>query len=221
MLTQKLAPRDARLDFTPGGSRGKDPALPGHLHRKVNRNVCPDNIWENQIGRRTDPVLGRCNVKISCPACAAKYSIADEKVQDRLAKIRCRKCGTTIVIDGKVQPVNIYAADGSAPAHSEPAANAHGEYSVDLGDNDQRTMTLRDVIDAYNAGTVTAETYLWTEGMADWKPLGEFPEIVEALHHAASQPRAAAPAPAAGGWNAEPAPAARAAARDTRRAGGG
>ncbi|MCC6899815.1 MAG: zinc-ribbon domain-containing protein, partial [Polyangiaceae bacterium] len=30
-------------------------------------------------------------MKISCPACAAKYSIADEKVQDKLAKIRCRK----------------------------------------------------------------------------------------------------------------------------------
>src|SRR5688572_32228503 len=42
-------------------------------------------------------------VKISCPACAAKYSIADEKVSDRLAKIRCRKCNATIVIDGKAR----------------------------------------------------------------------------------------------------------------------
>jgi len=166
-------------------------------------------------------------VKISCPACAAKYSIADEKVQDRLAKIRCRKCGTTIVIDGKVQPVNIYAADGSMPAHSDPSAEGSaGEYSVDLGDNDQRTMSLHDLIDAYNAGTVTAETYLWTEGMADWKPLSEFPEVVDALHQAASHPAvpaapAAAPSPWDGGAAAKAAAAspARAASRDSRRAG--
>ena len=53
-------------------------------------------------------------MKISCPACQAKYSIADEKVTDRLAKIRCRKCGATIVIDGKTTPANVYTAAGEA-----------------------------------------------------------------------------------------------------------
>src|SRR5262245_61500711 len=141
MLAQKLFPRDS----TPTASRGKNPALPGHLDRKVNRNVCPDNIWENQIGRRTEsPDLGRGNVKISCQACEAKYSIADEKVQDKLAKIRCRKCGTTIVIDGKVSPPNVYAGESGTssadqPAVADPGAGgvAVGEYSVDFGDNDQ------------------------------------------------------------------------------------
>jgi len=145
-------------------------------------------------------------VKISCPACAAKYSIADEKVQDKLAKIRCRKCGTTIVIDGKVSPPSVYAGDASAsqaeqPQPSNPNAGiAPGEYSVDLGDNDQRTMTMDALVDAYNTGVVTAETYVWTEGMDDWLPLGQVPAIVDALH-AASSPAAAAPEP-------EPEPAA-------------
>lgn len=144
-------------------------------------------------------------MKISCPACSAKYSIADEKVSDRLAKIRCRKCGTTIVIDGKVSPPNVYASDGaSMPSHDamhDPSAGASGaahEYSVDFGDNDQRTMPLADLIAAYNAGTVTSETFVWAEGMADWKPLGEVPEVVDALHSAAgSAPPPAAPQPAA------------------------
>jgi predicted Zn finger-like uncharacterized protein len=138
-------------------------------------------------------------VKISCPACAAKYSIADEKVQDRLAKIRCRKCGTTIVIDGKVSPPHVYAAEGSAADHGpSPAASDGGgasEYSVDFGDNDQRTMSLADVVGAYNAGQLTAESFVWSEGMTDWKPLGEVPEIVDALHQAASRPSAPAPQP--------------------------
>ncbi len=133
-------------------------------------------------------------MKISCPACAAKYSIADEKVQDRLAKIRCRKCGATIVIDGKVSPPNVYAADGSSADHANVAVTApvevSREYSVDFGDNDQRTLTLPEIVTAYNAGQISADTFLWAEGMTDWKALGEMPEVVDALHIAASAPDA-------------------------------
>ena len=69
-------------------------------------------------------------MKISCPACAAKYSIADEKVHDRLAKIRCRKCGTTIVIDGKNKPfgvLDVHAQRGgvAARAHRPEAGGVH------------------------------------------------------------------------------------------------
>lgn len=140
----------------------------------------------------------RWKVKISCPACAAKYSIADEKVQDKLAKIRCRKCGTTIVIDGKVSPPSVHAGDGGAeaPAMSDPSAGvAPGEYSVDFGEGDQRTLSMAALIDAYNTGQVTAETYVWSEGMDDWLPLSQVPAIVDALH-AASNPAAAQPAAA-------------------------
>src|SRR5262245_40073851 len=195
MLARKPLPRDVRLDSTPGASRAKSWPFAGRLNRFVNQNVCPDNIWEKQIGRRTESdLLERCNVKISCPACAAKYSIADEKVQDRLAKIRCRKCGATIVIDGKTSPPHVYAADGSSvehaaalaplPSSAEPAR----EFSVDFGDNDQRTLPLSEVIQAYNRGEINADTFLWAEGMNDWKALGEISEVVDALHAAAVAP---------------------------------
>lgn len=132
-------------------------------------------------------------MKISCPSCSAKYSIADEKVQNRLAKIRCRKCGTSIVIDGNVSPANVYAADAAGAA--QPAAAPAGTmYSVDLGENDQRQMGLADLVTAYNNGTVTAETYVWADGFADWITLGQVEEIVEALHQAAN---AEAPTPLA------------------------
>lgn len=131
-------------------------------------------------------------MKISCPSCSAKYSIADEKVQNRLAKIRCRKCGTSIVIDGNVSPAHVYAADGAdagaaapaaAPAAAAPAAGAM--YSVDLGENDQRQMSVADIVAAYNEGAVTADTYVWTDGFADWTPLAQVEDLVAALHAAA------------------------------------
>ena len=39
-------------------------------------------------------------MKIVCESCAAKYSIADEKVAGRVFKIRCKKCGAAIVVRG-------------------------------------------------------------------------------------------------------------------------
>jgi predicted Zn finger-like uncharacterized protein len=149
-------------------------------------------------------------VKISCPSCSAKYSISDEKVVSRLAKIRCRKCGATIVIDGKVNPPNVTTSAGgdAADAH-EPADAAGTEYSVDMGEGDQRTMQLADIVAAYNGGQITGETYVWADGFADWKPLSDVEEIVEALHSAASSPARgsapqAAPAPAPSPWEAKP-----------------
>lgn len=154
-------------------------------------------------------------MKIPCPACAAKYSVADEKIQSRLAKIRCRKCGVTIVIDGTVTPANVYVGEGgqkgasasspsvSMPARgdtgsamsslepaadnsaSEPGGPAPNEYAVDIADNDQRNMTLERIVAAYNSGVITAETYIWKEGMADWQMLAEVPEVYNAIHSAA------------------------------------
>lgn len=132
-------------------------------------------------------------MKISCPSCSAKYSIADEKVQNRLAKIRCRKCGTSIVIDGNVSPANVYAADGAAAAASGSAAvggstaDSGTTYSVDLGENDQRQMTVAEIVVAYNSGMVNADTFVWADGFADWTALAQVEELVAALHAAAQQ----------------------------------
>jgi predicted Zn finger-like uncharacterized protein len=39
-------------------------------------------------------------MKVSCPACDSKYTIADEKVSGRKVKVRCKSCGGQIVVDG-------------------------------------------------------------------------------------------------------------------------
>jgi predicted Zn finger-like uncharacterized protein len=170
-------------------------------------------------------------VKISCPSCSAKYSISDEKVVSRLAKIRCRKCGATIVIDGKVNPPTVTAtAGGGGDAGEDHAVQEHTdtggpEYSVDLGEGDQRTMPLSDIVAAYNAGQITGETFVWADGFADWKALSEVQEIVDALHAAAGGAKAASSPEAALPWDAKPQAAAqpspvRAAARPARAAAG-
>ena len=39
-------------------------------------------------------------MKITCQSCQAKYTIADEKVLGKIVKIRCKKCSSTIVVNG-------------------------------------------------------------------------------------------------------------------------
>jgi hypothetical protein len=80
-----------------------------------------------------------------------------------------------------------------APSLSEPVGPAADEYAVDIADNDQRNMTIHQIVGAYNEGLITAETYIWKEGMADWQTLAEVREVAAALH-AAARPAAAQPA---------------------------
>src|SRR5882672_9039179 len=105
-------------------------------------------------------------MKITCQACQAKYTIADEKIQGKIAKIRCRKCGATVLVDA--------SSGSSAKADIGPAAaGATDSWLVSVAEGDQRTMTQRDVAQAYGSNIVTGDTYVWKDGMTDWQPLAE------------------------------------------------
>jgi predicted Zn finger-like uncharacterized protein len=124
-------------------------------------------------------------MKITCQSCQSKYNVADEKVQGKIVKIRCRKCGATIVVNG----TGGASANGSAAAEAAAPAPAGNEaaWHVNVSDTDQRNMTMAELVDAYNAGVVTQETFIWTDGMDDWKPLSEVEAVVSALHASAGQ----------------------------------
>ncbi|HEX3771089.1 MAG TPA: zinc-ribbon domain-containing protein [Polyangiaceae bacterium] len=151
-------------------------------------------------------------MKITCQSCQSKYNVADEKVQGKIVKIRCRKCGSTIVVQGN---------GGAAANGTNGAGTGGGEealWHVNAGDGEPRQMTMAELIDAYNTGAVAQDTFIWTDGMDDWKPLSEVEPVVTALHAAdtsadssyksgvndAPMAAAAAPAPAP---EPEPAPA--------------
>jgi predicted Zn finger-like uncharacterized protein len=136
-------------------------------------------------------------MKITCQSCQSKYNVADEKVQGKIVKIRCRKCGATIVVQGNGGA----AANGSAAAVGPATAAAGGEaegaqWHVNVGEGEPRTMTLTELVDAYNSGSVSQDTFIWTDGMDDWKPLSDVEAVVSALHAASGGAPAVATAPA-------------------------
>ncbi len=135
-------------------------------------------------------------MKITCESCGAKYTIADDKVVGRKVKIRCKGCGTPIVVDGQK---SADAPDSAAHAPIAPGtpegAQRDTEWSVNLSDTDQRTMSTQELVDGWKAGTVTADAYVWKEGMADWVPLLECGELAMLL---GSDPRVSSPSGEAG-----------------------
>ncbi len=149
-------------------------------------------------------------MKITCQSCQSKYNVADEKVQGKIVKIRCRKCGATIVVQGNGGAATNGSGAAAGPANAGAAGGeAEGvQWHVNVGDADPRTMSLSELVEAYNAGTVAQDTFIWTDGMDDWKPLSEIDAVVSALHAGA----AAAPAPAFPSPAVEPAYTAPAAA---------
>lgn len=54
-------------------------------------------------------------------------------------------------------------------------------WTVAVTDDDHRDMTTAQVVEAYAAHTIDAETYVWRDGMEDWLPPFDIPEIAAAL----------------------------------------
>src|SRR5215217_4416291 len=109
-------------------------------------------------------------MKITCQSCHSKYTVSDDKVQCKTVKIKCRKCGATILVNSSGVTTN---GGGGADAPEAAPTTAAGSYLVNVAEGDQRTMTLQELIDAYNTSVVTAETYIWADGMTDWQPLSQ------------------------------------------------
>lgn len=188
-------------------------------------------------------------MKIQCQSCQAKYTIADDKVLGKVVKIRCKKCSSTIVINGNES--RAAAEDNADTQLFDYAGQAGEQWTVNVADGDQRTMTAIEIANEYRAGVINDETYCWKDDMADWLPLREIEALYGAvklgrqpahsLHdeHVAPAPQSVAPAPlfsAGGGSDTSPfapqgggnlfggaaaeAPAPAAAAAAARRGGG-
>jgi predicted Zn finger-like uncharacterized protein len=184
-------------------------------------------------------------MKVQCGQCPAKYSVADDRVRDKKVRIHCKRCGASIVVDGRVSPPlvtstparrsvrpvpSVAPAQGSAPPPSEPSPRpvAHtilggleaptreqlemarpdaptlppqatglpaagrgftdpptgapdDRWRVALTKQDLRWMTTEEITEAYHAGAVQLETFVFRVGMPTWVTLLEVPEIARAL----------------------------------------
>jgi predicted Zn finger-like uncharacterized protein len=139
-------------------------------------------------------------MKVTCQACSAQYTIADDKVKGRKVKIRCKACQTPIVVDGQNPPPEAPSTGLSeAPPALDPFAPETAlapdadVWNVNLSDTDSRTMTTAEVIEGFRSGLITTDAFVWKDGMGDWLPIMDCVELAPLL----SGPTAP-PAPVAG-----------------------
>lgn len=113
-------------------------------------------------------------MKISCHACAAKYTIADEKVAGKIVKIRCKKCGETITVNGN----EMLDEDEPTAMFTVPTAEL---WTVSFSETDQKTLSVTEIQRDYGLGKINGDTYVWKEGMSDWLPLRDIQSLREAV----------------------------------------
>jgi predicted Zn finger-like uncharacterized protein len=179
-------------------------------------------------------------MKFLCGNCKAKYQIADEKVSGRTLRMKCRRCGHDILIDGHAMASSVPPAAPSPAALARkpgatslvPAAQGRGDpravtamagaaprpgaqrsrppsalgqdfrrhiaappevpqrtapydlWHVAIQDVPVGPMTRDELARKVEAGAVTGESLCWREGMDDWRPMSELPELAQVLRRA-------------------------------------
>lgn len=133
-------------------------------------------------------------MKFNCPSCSAKYQIADDKLTGRLAKMKCRKCGALIPIvtdpsKKAVASVPLSRALSILPELAAPAPpslipqvrpaglSEPVEWHAGIKGKPVGPMTRTELAEWIKKGDVSAETYVWRDGMDGWKVLPQVPEL--------------------------------------------
>jgi hypothetical protein len=138
-------------------------------------------------------------MKFLCGNCRAKYQIADEKVEGRTLRMTCRECNKEIIIQGKqvaraaaarkrVQQATRQPAAGSVLAAElrrqvaagpveRPDYRQFDEWHVAINDIPVGPMGRDEVARKVSLGAVTADSLAWREGLDDWMPARQIPEL--------------------------------------------
>ncbi|MCC6875290.1 MAG: zinc-ribbon domain-containing protein [Sandaracinaceae bacterium] len=102
-------------------------------------------------------------MKITCESCGAKYSIADAKIAGRSVKIRCKKCGASMLVRA-----------------STPAAMNEGpqeEWHVHSDGAPIGPLTAEALRAGVSQGAIARDALVWREGMDDWAALERVAEL--------------------------------------------
>jgi predicted Zn finger-like uncharacterized protein len=110
-------------------------------------------------------------MKVSCPSCDSKYTIADDKVVGKKIKVRCKTCSTQILVDGTVP----HEPDDSSE-ESEPDT-----WTVNLSESEERKMTTAEIVDSAIRNQLGDDVFVWKEGMGDWVLVMDVPELRAAI----------------------------------------
>jgi predicted Zn finger-like uncharacterized protein len=136
-------------------------------------------------------------VNVTCDKCNKRYSIADDKVRGKSVKIRCKQCQNLISVQGpsatgQAAAVAVSASvpaaaaaahlGGASPWEEErtramPAMDTSSQWFAMVKGKQLGPFDVRGLEGKVKSGELTLRTYLWKQGMGDWKRASELPEV--------------------------------------------
>jgi predicted Zn finger-like uncharacterized protein len=126
-------------------------------------------------------------MKVGCQQCGASYSVADDKVEGRKLKLRCKRCGEPMIIDGRPDAQQDDGQFGAGiqvvrPRPSTlPEGDAEPSWYLALDESAQGPYRLVEVIAHCASGLVSADTLVFHDGLDGWKKASDVPELSTAF----------------------------------------
>ncbi|HUU02373.1 MAG TPA: AgmX/PglI C-terminal domain-containing protein [Myxococcota bacterium] len=161
-------------------------------------------------------------MRFTCKKCQTPYTISDDKIRGKVIKVRCKRCNHLIVIRSHssqaVSPLSgagdsgvlhdsslelefehafrgIYESGNDKPTPSEkPVQGVQDEWFYGLDGSEDGPLDLEKIKAKIRDGSISEEHFVWREGMTDWVPLEDVPDLSVVLHSRA-QHRPPVPAP--------------------------
>lgn len=116
-------------------------------------------------------------MRIECDNCSKQYNIADEKIVGKMLKVRCKNCGNMIPVDGRDLDLGPSPDEATRVVDVAFPKDGSAEWFVVIEGDQQGPFTADDLKSRFLDGEITAEVFVWKDGMADWDALGSIPEF--------------------------------------------
>ncbi len=120
-------------------------------------------------------------MNVTCPACSVRYTIPDDKVVGHRARMTCKRCGATITIDA----TELGSKPVVQPHHvREPGRDIAPEspWNIAQPSGKRERLTTAALLDRYSSNAVEPGSLVWREGMENWLPPYDVPELAQALN---------------------------------------
>jgi predicted Zn finger-like uncharacterized protein len=128
-------------------------------------------------------------MKFVCERCHTRYSIADDKVRQKILKIRCKTCENVITVREPSAAAAVPAAAAPAARPAAPAGRAAPplppgarEWFVAINGTQAGPMTRPEAAQRIVAGQPDDEIYVWKEDLDGWKEPKDVPAILHEVN---------------------------------------
>jgi hypothetical protein len=115
-------------------------------------------------------------MRVTCERCLRRYDVPDATVKGRKIRARC-KCGARVVVQDEERAAQSVAAGSQTTGSIQRPVR----WFVDITSWEPIAMDLRQLVRAFDAGRIDADTLVWRKGMPDWRRLRDVPDLADRL----------------------------------------